>query len=159
MKKFAAFFAAATLTSAFGVTAFATTPDVYVVNFRNEKNTESQSLDRHLNAALTMVGNNVEQVVIDTTTAARWEKGAHEAFDREIVPLFNKWVGLPGFAAIVDAKSKRVLGCVNSQFNASEMARELQRMSAQAKGSAYMSNASTSGKTTACPPAYNTPPS
>jgi len=159
MKKLAAFFAAATLTSAFGATAFAKTPDVYVVNFRNEKNTESQSLDLHLNSALSMVGSNVEQVVIDTTTAARWEKGAHEAFDRDIVPLFNKWVGLPGFAAIVDAKSKRVLGCVNSQFNASEMARELQRMSSQAKGNAYMSNASSFSKTTTCPPAYNTPPS
>ena len=74
MKKIAAFFAAATLTSAFGATAFAATPDVYVVNFRNEKNTESQSLDRHLNSALTMVGTSVEEVVIDTTTAARWEK-------------------------------------------------------------------------------------
>jgi len=47
---------------------------------------------------------------------AKWEKGAHEAFDRDIVPVFNQWVGLPGFAAIVDAKSKRVIGCVNSTF-------------------------------------------
>lgn len=157
MKKLSAFLAAATLTTAFGATAFAATPDVYVVNFRNEKNTESQNFDRQLNSALSMVGSNVEQVVIDTTTAARWEKGAHEAFDREIVPVFNKWVGLPGFAAVVDAKSKRVLGCVSAKHNASSIAVELRRMSAQVKGQAYMSNAS-SGATTACPPAFNTPP-
>lgn len=157
MKKLAAFFAAATLTSAFGATAFAATPDVYVVNFRNEKNTESQSLDGPLSAALTMVGASAEQVVIDTTTAARWEKGAHEAFDRDIVPVFNKWVGLPGFAAVVDAKSKKVLGCVTSQLDALAMAKELKRMSGKSKGNAYMSNAST-GNATACPPAFNTPP-
>lgn len=157
MKKLAAFIASVTLTSALGATAFAATPDVYVVNFRNEKNTESQTLDAQLNTALTMVGSNVEHVVIDTTTAARWEKGAHEAFDREIVPVFNKWVGLPGFAAVVDAKSKKVLGCVNAKLDAADMAKELRRMSAQVRGQAYVSNASTHSKT-ACPPAHNTPP-
>jgi hypothetical protein len=97
----------------------------------------------------------VESVVIDTSTAAKWEKGAHEAFDRDIVPVFNKWVGLPGFAAVVDARSKRVIGCVNSQFSSSEMAQEIRRMASQATGSAYMSNASTRSKTTKCPEAHN----
>lgn len=157
MKKFAAFLATAAFTTAFGASAFASTADVYVVNFRNEKNAESQALDRQLNSALSMMGSSVEHVVIDTTTAAKWEKGAHEAFDRDIVPVFNKWVGLPGFAAIVDAKSKRVLGCVNSRFSAGEIATEMRRMSSQVNGQAYMSKASMQ-KTTACPPAFNEPP-
>jgi len=71
--------------------------------------------------------------------------------------VFNKWVGLPGFAAVVDAKSKRVIGCVNGKFDASEMAQELRKMASKASGQAYMSNASTR-KTTQCPPTFNVDP-
>ena len=149
--------------------AFAT--DVYVVNFRNAKDVKSQQLDGILASALAISGVNAEEVVIDTSTAAHWEKGAHEAFDRDIVPVFNQWVGLPGFAAVVDAKSKRVIGCVNSTFSVNEMAREIRQMASKAQGSAYKSNASydftpddkykyiiktsVSSKTTRCPAAHN----
>lgn len=158
MKKFAAFLTATLLTAATGATALAAAPDVYVVNFRNEKNAESQILETRIYSAIARAGDNVEHVIIDTTTAARWEKGAHAAFDREIVPVFNKWVGLPGFAAIVDAKTKKVIGCVNPQFEADEMADELKRMTSKAKGDAFISRATFKTKTTNCPPAYNTPP-
>ncbi len=158
MKKMIAFVSGVALTAAFGASAFAASPDVYVVNFRNDKNAESQTLDSRLSSALVGLGN-VEHVVIDTSNAAKWEKGAHEAFDRDIVPVFNKWVGLPGFAAIVDAKSKRVIGCVNSQFDSGEIASEVRRMTAMASGNAYSSRVSTRIKTTQCPPAFNTPPS
>ena len=106
-------------------------------------------------SALAISGISAEEVVIDTSTAAKWEKGAHEAFDRDIVPIFNKWVGLPGFAAIVDANSKRVIGCVNSKFDSNEMAREIRKMASRAQGSAYLSKASVSTKTTNCPAAHN----
>ena len=158
MKKMIAFVSGVALTAAFGASAFAASPDVYVVNFRNDKNADSQVLDSRLSSALAGLGN-VEHVVIDTSNAAKWEKGAHEAFDREIVPVFNKWVGLPGFAAIVDAKSKRVIGCVNGQFDSGEMASQIRRMAAMASGSAYTSRASTRIKSTNCPPAYNVDPS
>ncbi len=158
MKKLASTLATLGFVAALSADAFATSPDVYVVNFRNDKNTESQVLDSQLATALAMVGGDAEEVVIDTSTAAKWEKGAHEAFDRDIVPVFNQWVGLPGFAAVVDAKTKRVIGCVNGQFSANEMAKELGKMAARAKGSAYLSNASTGQKTTQCPPVYNVVP-
>lgn len=158
MTKLKTLLGAALLTSAFGATAYASSPDVYVVNFRNNSDTSSQQLDRALPSAVAMAGVNAEEVVIDTSTAAKWEKGAHEAFDRDIVPVFNQWVGLPGFAAVVDAKSKRVIGCVNATFRADEMAAELKKMTARAKGQAYMSSASVSAKTTRCPAPYNTPP-
>ena len=154
---------------AFPAMAYAT--DVYVVNFRNAKDVKSQQLDGQLASAIAISGVNAEEVVIDTTTAAKWEKSAHRAFDRDIVPVFNKWVGLPGFAAIVDAKSKRVIGCVNSTFDANEIAREIRQMASKAQGSAYLSNAnyeftpddkykyiiktSVSSKTTRCPAAHN----
>ena len=169
MKKLTALISGVAMTAAFGASAFAT--DVYVVNFRNAKDVKSQQLDGQLASALAISGVNAEEVVIDTTTAAKWEKGAHEAFDRDIVPVFNQWVGLPGFAAVVDAKSKRVIGCVNSTFSANEMAREIRQMASKAQGSAYLSNAdyewtpedkyrfivktSVSSKTTRCPAAHN----
>jgi len=87
-----------------------------------------------------------------------FRNAAHEAFDRDIVPVFNKWVGLPGFAAVVDAKSKRVIGCVNSTFDANEMASEIRKMASRAQGSAFLSNASVSTKTTRCPAAHNVDP-
>jgi hypothetical protein len=155
MKALSSFLGATLLTTAFGATAFAASPDVYVVNFRNDADVKSQKLDQALPSAVAIAGVNAEQVVIDTSTAAKWEKGAHDAFDRDIVPIFNQWVGLPGFAAVVDAKSKRVIGCVNSTFATDEIAKELSKMAARAKGKAYMSNASVNAKTTKCPAPHN----
>ena len=134
------------------VTAFAASPDVYVVNFRNAQDSNSARLDGQLASAIAISGVNAEEVVIDTSTAAKWEKGAHEAFSRDIVPVFNQWVGLPGFAAIVDAKTKRVIGCVNSAFSANEMAEKIRQMASKASGSAYLSRASYDFA-----PAYNGP--
>ena len=144
----------ALLTVAVAAPAFAS-PDVYVVNFRNAQDVKSQQLDSQLPVAISMAGVQAEEVVIDTSTAAKWEKGAHEAFDRDIVPVFNQWVGLPGFAAVVDADTKRVIGCVNATFSANEMARELQKMASIAKGQAFTSRASVSAKTTRCPAPHN----
>ena len=126
----------------FALPAYSISPDVYVVNFRNAKDANSARLDSGLSTALAISGVNAEEVVIDTTTAAKWEKGAHEAFDRDIVPVFNQWVGLTGFAVVVDAKSKRVIGCVNSTFSANEMAEKIRQMASRADGSAYLSKAS-----------------
>ncbi|NNE57791.1 MAG: hypothetical protein HKN36_06750 [Hellea sp.] len=158
MKNFVSILSVAALTAAFGATAYASSPDVYVVNFRNDQSAESQQLDRELNSAMSMVGGSAEQVIIDTSNAAKWQKGAHEAFDRDIVPVFNQWVGLPGFAAIVDANSKQVIGCVNSSFSSAEIAEQVRAMASRAAGNAQLSTASTRMKTTQCPAAHNTPP-
>lgn len=148
--------ASALLTALIAAPAFAA-PDVYVVNFRHAKDAGSQQLDAHLEKALTMARVNAEEVVIDTTTAAKWEKGAYDAFHRDLVPVFNKWVGLPGFAVIVDASNKEVIGCVTPDFEATEIAQELRAMASMAKGDAVTRNASTNSKTTQCPAAHNEP--
>ena len=75
MKKLTALISGLALTAAFGSTTFAT--DIYVVNFRNAQDTNSQQLDGQLASALAISGINAEEVVIDTSTAAKWEKGAH----------------------------------------------------------------------------------
>ena len=135
--------------------AIAQGPDTYVVNFRNNDAAESLTLDSNIRDALAMANVNAEEVTIDTSTAAKWEKGAHEAFDRDIVSVFNKWVGLPGFAAIVDARTKEVISCVNSKHSASEIAQEVRQKTMMAAGRAVTSDA-TFTKTTQCPPAHNT---
>ena len=140
--------------AALATPAFANGPDTYVVNFRNNDAAESARLDRAIDEALRIAGVNAEEVVIDTSTAAKWEKGAHEAFDRGIVPVFNKWVGLPGFAAIVDARTKQIVSCVNSHHSASEIASEVRTKTQMAQGRAVKSDAAF-GKTTQCPPAHN----
>ena len=145
--------AAALLASA--TVASANSFDTYVVNFTHNEAAESSVLDNAINAALAQAGVNAESVTIDMSTAAKWEASAHVAFDRDIVPVFNKWVGLPGFAAIVDARSKRVVGCVNSKFTADEIAQEVRRHTLMAAGRAVKTDASTFQKTTQCPPAHN----
>ncbi len=158
MKRLSSIFAAALVTTAFAAPSFAASPDIYVVNFRNAQDTNSSRLDGELSTALAIAGVNAEEVIIDTSTAAKWEKGAHDAFDRDIVPVFNQWVGLPGFAAVVDANSKKVIGCVNSAFSASEMAEKIRQMASISQGAAYMSRASVTTKTTKCPTAHNVDP-
>lgn len=136
--------------------AFAS-PDVYVVNFRHADDASSQQLNAQLPTVLQMAQVNAEEVVIDTTTAAKWTKAAHDAFNRDIVPVFNKWVGLPGFAAVVDADSKSIIGCLTPRADTDTLARELRAMTARSKGEAVMSAASSTA-TTQCPETFNIPP-
>jgi len=149
-------------------------PDVYAVLFINSADESSLSLERKLSTVIAKLTTNpVEIVHINTSTAAKWEKGAHEAFDRDIVPVFSKWVGLPGFAAIVDAKSKLVMGCVYDVHSEIELFQALEKFGAESHGDGYLSSASFNGtnysslfheieftaKTTRCPPAHNVDPS
>lgn len=133
-------------------------PDVYVVNFRHAQDAKSQQLDSQLSTALKMAQVNAEEVVVDTTTAAKWEKAAHDAFNRDIVPVFNKWVGLPGFAAVVDANSKAIIGCIDATRTASDMARDIASMTRSANGQPRMTQASSSLAGSPCPATFNQPP-
>lgn len=139
------------------VPAFAQ-PDVYLVNFRHDSDDKSQQLDRQLPTALEISRINAEHVIIDTSTAAKWEKAAHDAFNRDIVSVFNKWVGLPGFVAVVDAKNKTLLGCLSADRDATRMAQDIQTMASAATGQARLTNASTRSMGTPCPATYNKPP-
>jgi len=133
-------------------------PDVYVLNFRHAEDVKSQRLDQELPTALQIAQVNAEEVIIDTTTSAKWEKAAHDAFNRDIVPVFNKWVGLPGFAAVVDANSKTIIGCLDATQSASELASDIRSMASAASGQPRMTNASTAIAGSPCPATYNQPP-
>ncbi|MEM7730771.1 MAG: hypothetical protein AAF311_16165 [Pseudomonadota bacterium] len=137
--------------------AFAS-PDLYLVNFRHADDAKSQRLAGQLPDVVRMAEVRAEEVVIDTTTAAKWEKAAHDAFNKDIVPVFNKWVGLPGFVAVVDADSKNVIGCLSPAADATVMARELRKMASMASGRAFKTTASTGSVSTQCPDTFNIPP-
>jgi len=149
--------ASALLSLVIAAPAFAA-PDVYVVNFRHAEDARSQQLDSQLATALQIAQVNAEEVVVDTTTAAKWEKSAHDAFNRDIVPVFNKWVGLPGFAAVVDAKSKSIIGCLDASRSASDMARDIKTMAFTASGQPRITRASTGAAGSPCPATFNQPP-
>ena len=131
-------------------------PDLYVVNFSHQADPNSQKLQAVIPTAIRQSGINAEHVTIDTSTGAKWTKGAHEAFDRDIVPVFNKWVGLPGFAAVVDAKTKQVLGCVRPEQASGEIASDIRKLASKANNQPHFQQASSmSSSPNACPEAYN----
>ncbi|MGB3456449.1 MAG: hypothetical protein WBG08_01715 [Litorimonas sp.] len=133
-------------------------PELYIVNFRHAEDAKSQQLETQLPTVLRLAEVAAEEVVVDTTTAAKWEKAAHDAFNKDIVPVFNKWVGLPGFAAVVDASDKSVIGCLTPGADPVVLARELKTMASRAKGEAFQQAASSRTDITRCPATYNQPP-
>ena len=123
MKKLTTILAA----SLFGVVAFSANAgeraDVYVMKFRADNCSTCSVMESNLDRAMAMVGTSKAQIVtVDTTNALTWEVSAHKAFDANVVPQYNKWVGKTGFVAVVDAKSRRTIGCFDANKDAYKMA-------------------------------------
>ncbi len=130
-------------------------PDIYVVKFRADDCANCAVMENQLATAINMVrSSKVELVTIDTTNLLQWEKSAHTAFDRNIVPQFNKWVGLTGFVAVIDRQSRRTIGCVNDKQDAYKMA-NLIKSAAGLPHDQTISNRTTQFK---CPAAHNIDP-
>ncbi len=122
MTKLTALLGAAVLTLT-ASSAYASNADVYVVTFRADNCQTCSTMENQVRNAMTMVNSaNVKELTIDTTNALKWEKSAHTAFDADIVPQFNKWVGKTGFVAVVDAKTRRTIGCVTAKDDVYKMA-------------------------------------
>jgi len=155
MKKFTAILSTALL-SIVATTATATErPDVYVVKFRADDCATCGVMESQLDTAMNMVrSSKVELVTIDTTNPLQWEVSAHTAFDRNITPQFNKWVGLTGFVAVIDRQSRRTIGCVSDRQDAYKMA-NLIKSAAGLPHDRAISNRSIQFK---CPAAHNIDP-
>ena len=98
-------------------------PEIYVVVFRADWCGPCKIVEPALNTALGRLRDpQIEFVTIDITTPFLSERSAHAAFDRNIVAQYNQWMGVTGFAAIIDADTKATLGCVNMRYNADAMA-------------------------------------
>lgn len=99
------------------------TPELYVVMYRADWCPPCKVVEPAIDRALsTLRDPGIEYVEIDISNPGLSEIGAHAAFDREIVPQYNSWLGLTGFAAIIDATNKQTLGCVNMLYDADSMA-------------------------------------
>ena len=109
------------------------TPDVYVVMFRADWCPPCKIVEPRLAEALQDLRDpRIEFVNIDISGGyADWN--ANAVFDRGIVGQYNDWMGVTGFAAIIDGDTKRTLGCVNMQYDADGMARHIRNLQALAQ--------------------------
>lgn len=132
--------------------AFASNADVYVVKFRADNCQTCNVMENQLSSAMSMVNSaKVEEITIDTTSPILWEKSAHTAFDSNVVPQFNKWVGKTGFVAVVDARTQRTLGCVSAKDDVYKMANFIK----SAAGLPHDRNVSNRSGQFRCPTAQN----
>ena len=103
--------------------------ELYVVMFRADWCPPCKIVEPAIDTALNNLRDpSIEYVEIDISDPGSSEIGAHRAFDLEIVPQYNKWLGLTGFAAIVDATNKNTLGCVNRLYDAESMATHIRNL-------------------------------
>jgi thiol-disulfide isomerase/thioredoxin len=129
-------FSALTLTLGFGSVTQAyqaATPDVYVVMFRADYCAPCKVVEPALSQALNSLSDpRIEYVHIDIG-AGNGEKNAHLVFDRGIVPQYNMWLGVTGFAAIIDGSTKQTLGCVNMTYDAGSMTMHIRNLQTAAQ--------------------------
>lgn len=105
-----------------------TTPDVYVVMFRADYCAPCKVVEPALNQALTSLRDaRIEYVHIDIG-AGNGERNAHLVFDKGIVQQYNMWLGVTGFAAIIDGDTKRTLGCINLNYDSGSMASHIKNL-------------------------------
>ena len=103
--------------------------ELYVVMFRADWCAPCKIVEPNMNQALNNLRDpSIEYVTIDITTPSISEVSAHRAFDRNIVPQYNSWLGVTGFAAIIDATTKQTLGCVNLKYSPQDMATHVRNL-------------------------------
>lgn len=129
-------FAALGLTLGFGSVSNAyqiATPDVYVVMFRADYCAPCKIVEPALGQALNNLADpRIEYVHIDIG-AGNGERNAHLVFDRGLVQQYNMWLGVTGFAAIIDGDTKQTLGCVNMTYDAGSMAMHIRNLQGAAQ--------------------------
>lgn len=104
------------------------TPDLYVVMFRADWCAPCKVVEPRLNQALMDLRDpGIEYVNIDISRG-NGDLNAHTVFDRGIVAQYNSWMGVTGFAAIIDGDTKRTLGCVNMNYDAKSMAMHIKNL-------------------------------
>jgi len=131
MKKlFKSIVVATTLTLGIGsmASSMGPTPDVYVVMFRADWCAPCKIVEPRLNQALTSLRDpRIEYVNIDISRG-NGDMNAHTVFDRGLVTQYNSWMGITGFAAIIDGDTKQTLGCVNMMYDAQSMAMHIKNL-------------------------------
>lgn len=108
-------------------------PDVYVVMFRADWCAPCKVVEPRLGDALRSLSDpRIEYINIDISSG----NGAYNAntvFDRGIVEQYNRWMGVTGFAAVIDGDTKRTLGCLNINYDTGAMATHIRNLQQQAQ--------------------------
>ena len=113
------------------------TPDVYVVMFRADWCAPCKIVEPRLANALNSIRDpRIEYVKIDLP-AGHGDWNAHTVFDRGIVQQYNDWLGITGFAAIIDGDTKRTLGCVNMNYDTGAMTNHIRNLQNKAKRNSH----------------------
>jgi thiol-disulfide isomerase/thioredoxin len=114
-------------------TVSAAVPDVYVVMFRADWCAPCKVVEPRLSEALRSLHDpRIEYVNIDiSNNQGAWN--ANAVFDRGIVEQYNRWMGVTGFAAVIDGDTKRTLGCLNINYDANAMASHIRNLQGQAQ--------------------------
>jgi thiol-disulfide isomerase/thioredoxin len=104
-------------------------PDMYVVMFRSDTCPPCRIVEPNLHKALTNLSDpRIEYVTFDRSNRATSLQSEHRAFDRSLVRQYNKWLGMTGFAAIIDGDTKRTLGCVNVRYDVKSMTQHIRNL-------------------------------
>ncbi len=113
--------------------SYQTTPDVYVVMFRADYCAPCKIVEPALARALQSISDpRIEFVNIDIGSG-NGEWNANAVFDRGIVSQYNQWLGVTGFAAIIDGSTKQTLGCINMTYDDASMASHIRNLQAAAQ--------------------------
>lgn len=113
--------------------------EMLVVKFRADWCGPCHIMEPSLDNALRSLNDpSLRLLSIDTTNGATSIAAAHTAFDADIVSQYNQWLGVTGFAVIIDADTKNTLGCVNMTYSPDMMATHI----ANLKGLALSNKAS-----------------
>lgn len=124
------------------------TPDVYVVMFRADWCAPCKIVEPRLAEALQSLGDPAIEFINIDISAGQGDYNAHTVFDRGLVPQYNMWMGVTGFAAVIDGDTKQTLGCVNMTYEARDMALHIRTLQKQARINAPVFNIT-------CPEANN----
>ncbi|MGJ8559388.1 MAG: thioredoxin domain-containing protein [Litorimonas sp.] len=108
-------------------------PDVYVVMFRADWCAPCKVVEPRLSEALrSLHDSRIEYVNIDiSNNQGSWN--ANAVFDRGIVEQYNRWMGITGFAAVIDGDTKQTLGCLNINYDANAMVSHIRNLQGQAQ--------------------------
>jgi thiol-disulfide isomerase/thioredoxin len=90
-------------------------------------------VEPRLSQALLSLGDDrIEYVNIDiSANNGAWN--ANAVFDRGIVNQYNHWLGVTGFAAIIDGDTKQTLGCLNMTYETEAMATHIRNLQGMAQ--------------------------
>lgn len=108
-------------------------PDIYVVMFRADYCAPCRIVEPRLATALNQLNDKAIEYVELDTGGGHGEWNGHAVFDRGIVSQYNRWLGITGFAAIIDGDTKQTLGCVNMEYDEYSMARHIRNLQGQAR--------------------------